>query len=162
VSGTGTPTGTITFSDGGAFIQSAMLSGGSVCITTTSLSVGTHSITASYSGDAQFYSSVSSAVTVIVGVYGADVAGAPSSSTGGPPSANTGATGNASGAGASAQQSQSATSSGSGVVASSTSTGTQPVVSGIWPAGLGLGLGALLLLVGLSGLGIVLMRAAKR
>ena len=46
-----TPTGTVTFFDGGTQIGSAGLTGGAASITTSSLTTGSHSITARYSGD---------------------------------------------------------------------------------------------------------------
>ena len=61
-SGTGTPTGMVTFSDGGSQIGTATLnSDGTATIATTSpLSVGSHAITASYSGDRNFTASTGS------------------------------------------------------------------------------------------------------
>jgi sugar lactone lactonase YvrE len=50
--GTGNLTGTVTFSDGATMLQAGVpLSGGVASFTTPSLSVGSHSITASYNGD---------------------------------------------------------------------------------------------------------------
>jgi Autotransporter beta-domain/IPT/TIG domain len=46
------PTGTVTFSDGGTQIGSATLSAGVAAFTIASLSIGSHSITAAYGGDA--------------------------------------------------------------------------------------------------------------
>ena len=61
-SGTGTPTGTVTFSDGGAQIGTVTLaSGGTATIATASpLAVGIHAITAAYSGDTAFTASTGS------------------------------------------------------------------------------------------------------
>ena len=56
----GSPTGTVTFLDSGSPIGSAPLSGGTAKLSTTQFGVGTHSITASYSGDANFATSASS------------------------------------------------------------------------------------------------------
>jgi hypothetical protein len=51
----GTPTGTVTFYDGGTAIGSATpLANGSASIVTNSLSTGAHTITATYSGDGSF------------------------------------------------------------------------------------------------------------
>jgi hypothetical protein len=51
----GTPTGTVTFKDGTTVLgASATLSGGSATFTTAALSVGSHTITAVYSGDSNF------------------------------------------------------------------------------------------------------------
>jgi Bacterial Ig-like domain (group 3)/Bacterial Ig-like domain (group 1) len=48
----GTPTGTVTFKDGSATLASGVaLSGGVATFSTSSLSIGTHTITAVYSGD---------------------------------------------------------------------------------------------------------------
>ncbi|MBI5031535.1 MAG: Ig-like domain repeat protein, partial [Chloroflexi bacterium] len=53
--GSGTPTGTVQFKDGGTNLGSPVtLSGGKASISTSMLSVGTHTITAVYSGDANF------------------------------------------------------------------------------------------------------------
>jgi uncharacterized repeat protein (TIGR02543 family) len=58
-SGSGTPTGTVTFSDGGSQIGTTTLdSGGTATITTTApLAAGRHVITASYGGDQNFSAS---------------------------------------------------------------------------------------------------------
>lgn len=50
----GTPTGTVTFLDGGATIGTGTLSGGVASFSTSALSVGNHAITASYGGDTNF------------------------------------------------------------------------------------------------------------
>jgi hypothetical protein len=65
-SGSGTPTGTVTFSDGANSLGTATLSGGTATFSTSSLTVGSHSITAAYSGDANFAASTSTVVTVVV------------------------------------------------------------------------------------------------
>jgi len=58
------PTGTATFKDGATVICSAVtLSGGSASCPTSTLSVGSHSITAAFGGDANNTTSTSSAVT---------------------------------------------------------------------------------------------------
>ncbi len=68
----GTPTGTVTFLDGNTSLDgstvllTATLVGVSASVTTTSLSVGLHSITVEYSGDANFNSVTSSAITETV------------------------------------------------------------------------------------------------
>jgi uncharacterized repeat protein (TIGR01451 family) len=66
--GGGTPTGTVTFLDAGSTIGSAPLSGGIATFTTSALTLGSHSITASYGGAPGFSSSTSSAVVQVVGV----------------------------------------------------------------------------------------------
>lgn len=64
---TGTPTGTVTFSEGQTTLCSAVvLVGGSTDCATAALSVGTHSVTAVYSGDANYVTSTSSPRSQIV------------------------------------------------------------------------------------------------
>ncbi|MDE1155962.1 MAG: Ig-like domain repeat protein [Acidobacteriaceae bacterium] len=60
VSGTDRPNGTVTFYDAGKSIGTANLSGDSALFTTTTLAVGTHAITAAFSGDEHSTSSASS------------------------------------------------------------------------------------------------------
>jgi outer membrane autotransporter protein len=68
-SGGGTPTGTVTFKDGGAVIGTGPLNGlGVATFTISTLAVGSHSITATYSGDANFTASTSPAVLQAVDV----------------------------------------------------------------------------------------------
>ncbi|HET6930495.1 MAG TPA: Ig-like domain repeat protein [Candidatus Acidoferrum sp.] len=55
--GSGTPTGTVTFKDGGSSIGTGTLTGGVATFTTSELSVGNHTITASYGGDGNFNTS---------------------------------------------------------------------------------------------------------
>jgi hypothetical protein len=50
----GTPTGTVTFLDGGSAIGTGSLTGGTVTLSTTALATGNHTITAQYGGDADF------------------------------------------------------------------------------------------------------------
>jgi Big-like domain-containing protein/Calx-beta domain-containing protein len=59
-SGAGTPTGTVQFKDGGVNMGAAQIlnSGGVAQLTTSSLAAGTHTITANYSGDANFLTSI--------------------------------------------------------------------------------------------------------
>jgi hypothetical protein len=61
-SGTGTPTGSVTFKDGSTVIGMKMLSGGVATLTST-LNAGTHSITAIYGGDSNYNGSTSSALS---------------------------------------------------------------------------------------------------
>jgi sugar lactone lactonase YvrE len=61
--GGGTPTGTVTFLDGTTVLATEVLSGGSTSFATTSLAVGPHTITAVYSGDADFVTSISATLT---------------------------------------------------------------------------------------------------
>jgi hypothetical protein len=62
----GTPTGTVSFLDGTTPLGQGTLSGGVATLTTSSLSVGTHTITAVYSGDANFTAANSGALTQAV------------------------------------------------------------------------------------------------
>ncbi|KUN75600.1 hypothetical protein AQJ66_35610 [Streptomyces bungoensis] len=57
--GTGTPTGTVAFFDGAILIGSAPLSGGVATLSTSSLGVGTHSLTATYNGNPSYNGSTS-------------------------------------------------------------------------------------------------------
>jgi len=52
--GTGTPTGTVTFVDGGSTLGTGTLSGGVATFTTSALAVSSHTITTSYGGDGNF------------------------------------------------------------------------------------------------------------
>ena len=69
-SGAGTPTGSVTFYDGTAPLQVIPLVGDSATFTTSTLDAGTHSITAVYSGDGNFTTSTSSAVSEVVNSSG--------------------------------------------------------------------------------------------
>ena len=60
------PTGTITFYDGGVSIGTGSISGTIATITTTSLAVGSHSITASWPGNSSYNPVTSSPVTQTV------------------------------------------------------------------------------------------------
>ncbi|PYU46517.1 MAG: hypothetical protein DMG54_03060, partial [Acidobacteria bacterium] len=57
--GSGTPTGTVTFNDGAIVLGPGSLNGGTATFTTSGLGAGVHSITAVYGGDASFASSTS-------------------------------------------------------------------------------------------------------
>jgi len=65
-SGSSSPSGTVTFQDGSTAIGSAPLATGKGVTTVSTLSVGSHSITAVYSGDAANLSSNSNPVTVTI------------------------------------------------------------------------------------------------
>jgi hypothetical protein len=65
-SGTGTPSGSVTFDDGTNALGTASLSGAQAVFMVSSLSVGPHSITAVYSGDSNFLASTSSALSQVV------------------------------------------------------------------------------------------------
>jgi hypothetical protein len=56
----GTPTGTVQFTDGAAPLGSVALSGGIAHVTTSTLSAGSHSIVAAFTGDSPYGSSASS------------------------------------------------------------------------------------------------------
>ena len=58
--GTGTPTGTVTFLDGGSPIGTGTLSVGVATFTTAALAAGNHTITTSYGGDGNFNGSTGS------------------------------------------------------------------------------------------------------
>jgi hypothetical protein len=62
------PTGTVTFYDGGTQIGTGTLSGGIATFTISSLALGKHTITASYGGDSNNSASTSSALTQTVGI----------------------------------------------------------------------------------------------
>jgi titin len=62
----GTPSGTVQFYDNGSPLGGPQtLSGGSASVTTSSLSVGSHTITAQYSGDANFNGSTGTLTQVV-------------------------------------------------------------------------------------------------
>ena len=63
---TGTPTGTVTFLDGTTTLGTGTLTNGQTTFTSTTLAVGSQSITASYSGDANFNAVTSSALIEVV------------------------------------------------------------------------------------------------
>lgn len=62
----GTPTGSVTFYDGSSSIGTGTIASGSAQLTISGLQIGTHSITAAYSGDANFSGSTSAALSQIV------------------------------------------------------------------------------------------------
>jgi hypothetical protein len=65
--GSGTPTGTVTFYNGSTTLGTATLNGtGAASFTTSSLSVGSHSIKVSYGGDADFKASTSAVLKQVV------------------------------------------------------------------------------------------------
>jgi hypothetical protein len=65
-SGSGTPTGMVTFTDGSATLGSGTLSGGQASLATSSLAVGQHTIVATYAGDGNFTGSTSNSITQTV------------------------------------------------------------------------------------------------
>src|SRR5205807_1632680 len=59
--GSGTPSGSVSFTDNGALLGTAILDrAGKATLTVTSLGIGSHNIAASYGGDANFISSSAS------------------------------------------------------------------------------------------------------
>ena len=62
---TGTPTGIVNFFDGATLLSTVPLSGGGASYSTTSLSSGTHTLTAKYSGDLNFTASGSTSSTTV-------------------------------------------------------------------------------------------------
>lgn len=68
VATSGSPTGLVTFRDGGQVIGSVSLSGSSASLSVSTLSVGPHSITATFAGNASFAASVSSPLAQSIAV----------------------------------------------------------------------------------------------
>lgn len=67
-SGAGTPTGSVTFKDGNTPIGSGVLSGGVATFTTAALTLGSHSITATYAGSGSYGASTSQAFQQTVNI----------------------------------------------------------------------------------------------
>jgi hypothetical protein len=65
-SGTTAPTGTVTFSDGSTTLGPGTLASGKAIFTTSSLAVGSHTITAAYGGAATFAASTSTGVGITI------------------------------------------------------------------------------------------------
>jgi hypothetical protein len=63
---TGKPTGTVTLLDGTTVIGTSALTGGVATFSISTLSVGSHSITASYGGDSNFIASTSAVLSQVV------------------------------------------------------------------------------------------------
>ncbi|KJY40376.1 hypothetical protein VR41_15080, partial [Streptomyces sp. NRRL B-1568] len=57
--GAGTPTGTVDFFDGATLLGTGTLNSGVATLVVTDLSVGSHALTATYNGDANFVGSTS-------------------------------------------------------------------------------------------------------
>ena len=75
----GSPTGSVTFLDGSTQIGNASISNGQANLTVSSLGVGSHSLTAQYSGDANYNAGSGSAnLTVGKGATGLVLTAAPS------------------------------------------------------------------------------------
>ena len=79
--GSGSPTGAVTFLDGTTTLGTGTVSGGVAAYTTTTLATGSHSITASYSGDSLFLASTSTAFTQTVVAATVSLSASPSSLT---------------------------------------------------------------------------------
>ncbi len=62
----GSPTGSISFFDGATLLMNVPLTGLQASYTTSSLAVGTHTITATYSGDSNFATATGAAVSELV------------------------------------------------------------------------------------------------
>jgi 2-iminoacetate synthase ThiH len=77
----GTPTGSVTFYDRTTSLGNETLTGATATYTTTTLSAGTHSITATYSGDTNFMASTSAVLTQLVAAAGYTLSASPSSFT---------------------------------------------------------------------------------
>ena len=77
------PTGTVTFKDGGTTVGSSALSGGVATLATNSLALGSHTLSAEYAGDTNNDPSTSGAVVVAINSgtltwqYGYDAMGRP-------------------------------------------------------------------------------------
>ena len=84
ISASGTPTGSVSFYDGTTLLGTVTLSSGQAAYTTSSLAVGTHSITAVYSGDSTFQAATSPAVSELVQDFSVST---PTSGTSNAPSA---------------------------------------------------------------------------
>jgi hypothetical protein len=69
-----TPTGTVTFMDGGVSLGTGTINGGVATFQTAALSAGVHSLTAVYSGDGEFNTVTSTAVTHTVTIASASIA----------------------------------------------------------------------------------------
>ena len=65
-SSSGTPGGTVNFYDGATSLVSATLASGSASFSTSSLTVGSHSVTATYRGSSSFAASTSAALIQVV------------------------------------------------------------------------------------------------
>jgi len=62
----GSPTGTVTFLDGSTVLGSSAVSGGAATLSVATLALGAHTMTATYSGDANFLGGTSNTVTETV------------------------------------------------------------------------------------------------
>jgi sugar lactone lactonase YvrE len=76
----GSPSGSVNFYDGATLLGSGTIASGTATYATSSLAVGTHSVTAAYGGDTQFSTSTSAAVPQIVSDFTLVIASGSSSS----------------------------------------------------------------------------------
>lgn len=79
VSSASTPTGSVDFYDGTSLLGSDTLAAGVATYTSSSLTAGTHSITAVYGGDSDFSSATSSAISLVVSDLSVEVVSGESS-----------------------------------------------------------------------------------
>jgi hypothetical protein len=79
--GSGTPAGTVTFKDGAVSLGTASLISGQASLTIASLSSATHSITAGYNGDGNFFASTSATLSETINSIRPSPAGALSAKT---------------------------------------------------------------------------------
>ena len=77
----GVPTGTVTFTEGGALLGSGALVSGVATLQTAALAVGSHDVVATYGGDANFTGSISTPDTQAVNKAPTAIALTPSSAT---------------------------------------------------------------------------------
>jgi hypothetical protein len=85
-SSVGTPTGAVTFQDGGTALSqctSISLTGGVATCTISSLSASSHAITAVYSGDSNFLTATSNSLTEVVNDFTVTAPGASATATAG-------------------------------------------------------------------------------
>jgi len=80
-SSAGTPTGAVVFSDSGTALGTVNLSGGIANLPTSTLTAGAHSLAAAYSGDANFTSVSSTAISETVEDFTLTIGGSGSSQT---------------------------------------------------------------------------------
>ncbi len=86
----GTPTGTVTFADGGQTLNAALLNAQGDAEYNAGFAIGTHSVTASYSGDASYNASTAAALSFTVVKDTPDIYLTSGSSTASPLSVTTG------------------------------------------------------------------------
>ncbi|MBB5058195.1 hypothetical protein HDF16_002909 [Granulicella aggregans] len=81
VSGVAAASGNVVFADQGGVLGSTAIVAGTATFTTSSLSIGTHSITASYVGGAEYAGAVSAAVAEVIQSYDFSVSVTPNTVT---------------------------------------------------------------------------------